>query len=177
MKEGGSHGQHTNETKKVISQKASEQWNNYSDNEKDKFRKLMSEMNSGIRNPMYGKDPLENKTDEEMRYIKFKRRTTMINRSKERQKEISDNARKNLLKRMKDKKTFDEMYKKSLETRMKNRECWVNNGKINRKIKRKDLNEYLNNGYVLGATRKLPNYSKRRQWKNEYKEICDISST
>lgn len=65
MKEGGSHGQHTDETKKVIAQKSSNQWNSYTDEEKARLRKLMSEMNRGKGNPMYGRSSLEGKSDDE----------------------------------------------------------------------------------------------------------------
>lgn len=66
LKEGGSHGQHTDETKKVIAQKSSNQWNSYTDEEKSRLRKLMSEMNRGKGNPMYGRSSLEGKSDIEV---------------------------------------------------------------------------------------------------------------
>ena len=45
------------------------------------MRKLYSENMSGEKNPMYGKNPFANKTEEEIRQIKNKEKETKNNRS------------------------------------------------------------------------------------------------
>lgn len=88
LKEGGSHGHLTDKTKKILAQKDRDQWNNYSDEEKDRLRKLWSKLQSGENNPMYGRSSLEGKSNDEKEQIKKKRSQTYFSKPIEERQSI-----------------------------------------------------------------------------------------
>ena len=66
LKEGGSYGQHTEQSLQKLSLAHKEYWNSLSQEEKDIFRTKLSELLSGENNPMYGHSCTEFMTNEEI---------------------------------------------------------------------------------------------------------------
>ena len=145
--------------------KIKQEWENRDEHKKAEFRRKCSLRSAGKNNPMYGKNPLSNLSEQELKKIREKKQQTWKNKS--------DNERKEYAKRLAElrAKFSDE---KKADIRKKKQEAWDKKSDEEKaKIKRKTCHTGKSNG-MYGVHRfgkDNPCYGRRYMHRGDEKKI------
>lgn len=142
-----------------------QEWENRDEHKKAEFRRKCSLRSSGKNNPMYGKNPLSNLSEQELKKIREKKQQTWKNKS--------DNERKEYAKRLAELRANFSDEKKS-DIRKKKQETWDKKSDEEKaKIKRKTCHTGKSNG-MYGVHRfgkDNPCYGRRYMHRGTEKKI------